>query len=237
MRLSITLVFGIIGLLVASWCFASVDHPSLVTDPSLLALITSTGDDSFATTDMTTLLDPTGTSATQHYGPYPSASTDSGTCGNDWANDTFDRHFTIRTNTNGTFLVVEQFRDGSFVTPASDSPAVMNFSPGACQNSATPQGTVNNGVTGSLQGYFIIPGVKTQTSSSPYCNATAMTNANCDTTTFINTHFAPCYSVTCTVTTFFFHYSAGDQTLLEHEWKNASADRGGNSGDIRSTNI
>jgi hypothetical protein len=235
MRLSLTLVLGIIGLLVVSWCFAGVDRPSLVTDPSLLALITSTGDDSFATTDLSALLDPTMT-ATQHYGPYPSTSTDSGTCGNDWAEDTFDRHFTVRTNTNGTFLVVEQFKDGSFVTPALDSPPV-NFSPGACQNSPIPQGTVNNGVTGSLHGYFVIPGVTTQTSTSPYCNAAAMTNANCDTTTFINTHFAPCYPVTCTVTTFFFHYSAGDQSLLAHEWKNASADRGGNSGDIRSTNL
>jgi hypothetical protein len=36
-------------------------------------------------------------------------------------------------------------------------------------------------------------------------------------------------------TCFFFHYSAGDQNLLEHEWKNASADRGGNHGDIRSS--
>jgi len=236
MRLSLTLVFGIIELLGgACWCFAGVDRPALVTDPGLLTLITTTGDDSFATTDLTMLLDPSG-ATTQHYGPYASTSTDSGTCGNDWANDTFDRHFTVRKNTNGTFLVVEQFKDGSFVTPALDSPPV-NFSPGACQNSSTPQGIVNNGVTGSLQGYFIIPGVMTQTSTSPYCDATAMTDANCDTTTFINSHFTPCYPATCTVTTFFFHYSAGDQTLIQHEWKNASADRGGNNGDIRSLNI
>jgi len=181
------------------------------------------------------LLDPSA-AATQHYGPYASTSTDSGTCGNDWATDTFDRHFTVRRNTNGTFLVVEQLKEGSFVTPASDSPPV-NFSPGACQNSI-PQGIVNSGVTGNLQGYFIIPGVVNQTSNNPYCNATLMTDANCDTTTFINTHFTPpCYPATCMVTTFFFHYSAGDQTLIQREWKNASADRGGNNGDIRSSNI
>jgi len=34
------------------------------------------------------------------------------------------------------------------------------------------------------------------------------------------------------VTTFFDHYAARDQSLLFHEWKNASLDRGGNSGDI-----
>ena len=33
-------------------------------------------------------------------------------------------------------------------------------------------------------------------------------------------------------TTFFDHYSAGDQGLVYHEWKNASCDRGGNHGDI-----
>ena len=235
MRFSLILALGIIGLLVASWCLAGIDQPSLVTDPTLIALITSTGDDVFATTNLTALLDPSG-NATQHYGPYSSTSTDSGTCGNDWANDTFDRHFTVRRNMNGTFLVVEQFKDGSFLTPASDSPP-LNFSPGACQNSAIPQGIVNAGVTGSLHGYFIISNVMTQTSASPYCDAFAMTNTNCDTTTFINTHFAPCYPVACPVTTFLFHYSAGDQALIQHEWKNASADRGGNSGDIRSSNI
>jgi hypothetical protein len=47
----------------------------------------------------------------------------------------------------------------------------------------------------------------------------------CTTTGFINTHFfPPCYPATCPVTTFFFHYSAGDQMLVAHEWKNASAD-------------
>src|SRR5438094_2372129 len=185
MRPLLTLVLGIIGLMLASWCFAGVDHPSLVTDPSLITLINTTGDDVFATTNLTTLLDPTG-NGTQHYGPYSSMSTDSGTCGNDWANDTFDRHFTVRKNPDGTFLVVEQFKDGSFITPASDSPPV-NFSPGACQNGPAPQGIVNAGVTGNLDGYFIIPGVTMQTSTSPYCNATLMTNANCDTTTFVNT--------------------------------------------------
>jgi hypothetical protein len=48
----------------------------------------------------------------------------------------------------------------------------------------------------------------------------------------VNTHFTPCYPFTCTVSTFFDHYSAGDQGLAVHEWKNASCDRGGNHGDI-----
>jgi hypothetical protein len=96
-------------------------------------------------------------------------------------------------------------------------------------------GTITAGKTGSMHGYFIISNVGTQTSNSPFCNATAMSNANCDTATFIDTHFTPCYGVTCTVGTFFFHYAAGDQGLLFHEWKNASPDRGGNNGDIANT--
>jgi len=159
-----------------------------------------------------------------------------GTCNNDWATDTFDRHFTIFQNNNdGSLLVVEQFKDGSFVTTAG-------FSPGACQNGPAA-GTVAGGISGSLHGYFVIPiptGVS-QTSHSPFCDANAMSNSGCTTTKFIDSHFSPaCYlggSGTCPVTTFFFHYTAGGQGLIINEWKNASADRGGNSGDIRSANV
>jgi hypothetical protein len=202
-----------------------------VTSPALLALITD--DDLFATADLALILNPTGTNATQHYGPYPSTSPDSGTCGDDWAEDTFDRHFTARANRDGTFTVVQQFKQGSFVTnpPTQASPGSCDFTDGS------PPGTVNPGITGGMQGYFIISNVGPQTSDSPYCDAVAETNADCTTTTFVNTHFTPCYPTTCMVTTFFFHYSAGDQGLVEHEWKNTSADRGGNHGDIRSTNV
>ena len=84
--------------------------------------------------------------------------------------------------------------------------------------------------------YFIISNVGAQTSNNQYCDAVTMSNTDCTTATFINTHFTPCYPAGCQVTTFFDHYSAGDQGLVEHEWKNASEDRGGN-GDIRSTNV
>jgi hypothetical protein len=238
--------------------------PTTTLTDLITSLINTVGDDTFSTMDLTTLVNSltastplyTYTSAaptqpfipmmtapassgasTQHFGPYASGSTDSGTCGNDWANDLFDRHFTVFSK-DGTFSIVEQFKDGSFTTPASDSPPT-NFSPGGCQNSSTPQGTVRNGVMGNLHGYFVIPlpAMEAQTSNSPYCDASGMTNANCDTTTFINTHFTPCYPTTCTVTTFFLHYAAGGQGLIMNEWKNASADRGGNNGDIRSVNI
>jgi len=220
---------AVISLLLATSAFSGPDRPvQRLTDPSVLALITN--DDAFSTADLTLLFAPTfpGSNATQHYGPYPSTSPDSGTCGNDWATDTFDRHFTVKANQDGTYLVVQQFKNGSFVTTAGPSPGSCDVMDGS------PPGTVNAGITGDMHGYFIISGAAGQTSFSPFCNATTGSNTNCTTTTFINTHFTPCYPVACQVSTFFFHFSAGDQLLVEHEWKNASADRGGNHGDIRS---
>jgi hypothetical protein len=194
-----------------------------VTSPSLLALIGN--DDLFSVMNLAPVLNPTGMTPTQHYGSFPSGSPDSGTCGNDWAEDTFDRDFTVRSNGNGTYTVVEQFKNGSFMTNPGPSP-------GGCETNLG--GTLTGGETGSMHGYFIVSNVGMQTSTSPSCDATG-NNADCTTATFINTHFAPCYPFSCTVTTYFDHYAAGDQGLLYHEWKNASPDRGGDNGDIADT--
>jgi len=197
---------------------------------AILTVLNAVGDDTFAVADLAPLMPHP--ERTQHYGPYPSGSPDSGSCGNDWAQDAFDRHFTVHDNGDMTFTVVQQFKRGSFVTNGTV------FSPGACDaTDGTPPGTIDANVTGSMNGYFIISNVGLQTSHSPYCNATSMTNEGCTTTIFINSHFAPCYPVTCTVTTFFNHYAAGDQGLVYHSWKNASADRGGNQGDISSMTL
>ena len=194
------------------------------TSPSLLALIGN--DDVFSVLNLSTALNPTGTTPTKHYGPYSSGSPDSGTCGNDWAQDTFDRDFTVRSNSDGTYAVVEQFKNGSFVTNAGASP-------GGCETNLG--GTIPAGKTGSMHGYFIVSNTGPPTSTDPHCNAVMMTDSPCTTQTFIETHFACTYQVTCSVTTYFDHYAAGDQNLLFHEWKNASADRGGDQGDIAST--
>jgi hypothetical protein len=214
-----------VALLTCGAAAAGPDSSSVsgLTSVSILSMIGSTGDDAFSTMSLSPV-DPSGT-PTQHYGPYASGSPDSGTCG-DWADDTFDREFVVRTATDGSITVVEQFKNGSFVARAGASP-------GACdETDGTPPGFLNGGETGSMHGYFVISNVTMQTRSSPYCDALNMTNTDCTTTTFVNTHFIPCYPFDCTVTTFFDHYSAGDQSLAEHEWKNASCDRGGNHGDI-----
>ena len=213
-------------ILVTSPVFADPDG-SLVGVPSGLLML-SPADDLFATTDLSAQPDP-ASRRTQHYGPYPSTSPDSGTCGNDWATDTFERDFTVKTNADGTFLVIQQFKKGSFVTTGGASPGSCDLSDGS------PPGTVAAGINGSMHGYFLIPlpPGTIQTSSDASCVA-GMPITPCTTAGFVNSHFNCIYGATCTVTTFFFHYSAGDQVLVEHEWKNASADRGGNHGDIRS---
>src|SRR5213596_1781123 len=118
----------VLSLLLASSASADPDanhSTSGLTNPALLSLITN--DDVFSTANLSILmLDPPGSNATQHYGPYPSNSPDSGTCGNDWATDTFDRHFTVKSNQDGTFTVIEQFKNGSFTT-------IGGPSPGACE--------------------------------------------------------------------------------------------------------
>src|SRR5689334_21775294 len=86
-------------------------------------------------------------SAAQHFGGYASGSPDSSTCGNDWANDTFDRFFSVESN-GGTLTVVEDFKNGAFTTIAGPSPGGCDTNPG---------GTVVAGMTGSLQGSFVIP--------------------------------------------------------------------------------
>jgi len=116
---------------------------------------------------------------------------------------------------------------------------MAGFSPGACDPANTP-GTVAAGITGSMHGYFVIPlpAGATQTSTSSACFVSPYTE--CTTYSFLNSHFTGCASypaVPCSVTTFFFHYAAGDQGLIVNEWKNASMDRGGNHGDIRSADL
>lgn len=213
--------------------FPSDDQPGAVVDSGLSGLIGD--DDVFSTADLTLLLAPAApmmgaSNGTEHYGPYTTDDTDSG-CGVDpWQTETFDRHFTVKSNHDGTFTVVEQFKNGNFTTLAGQSPGEL------CPEKNEPAGlaTVDAGITGSMHGYFIISNVGAQSSHSPSCDANNPSNPVCNTTIFINSHFAPCYPTTCTVGTFFFHYAAGDQGLVEHEWKNASPDRGGNNGDISS---
>ena len=151
-------------------------------------------------------------SAAQHFGPYASNSPDEGTCGNTWANDTFDRLYTVKTKPkNGAYSVVEQFKNGTFTTLAGPSP-------GAC--GTNPGGTLSGTVTGKMQGSFSLV-----VSGGTY-NSGAACALPCYTSEFVADFFGG--GATYEVTSYDLHYKAKRHGV----WKNASADKGGNSGDI-----
>src|SRR5215831_6999136 len=89
----------------------------------------------------------------RNYGPFAGGSPDSGTCGNDWADDTYNRFFKVLVDkdANQDYIVTEDFRQGSFVTRPGSSP-------GACETVPFPGTgtTVAEGVTGKLSGTFNI---------------------------------------------------------------------------------
>ena len=145
------------------------------------------------------------------YGPFASTSEDSGTCGNSWASDTFNRFFKVFTtqNADNTYTVIEDFRQGSFVT-------VLGQSPGACQPEGNPNGTVGEGVTGKFSGTFTVI-----VSNGTYNPAAAAVGTS--TLDFVHAVFGP--SATFDVPSFSFEYS----TKHNGSWINSDK---GNSGDI-----
>ena len=159
-----------------------------------------------------------------HFGPINSGSPDSGTCGNNWANDTYMRAFDASTTPNAdrTYTATESFIAGRFVTMAGPSPD-------ACDPTGTPGSTVAGGVTGSFNGNFLIV-----VSGGTFDPTATCDPASCGTTAgFVATVYGA--AATSNVTSFGFTYHGNGPDLIQREWRNASADRGGNGGDIRST--
>lgn len=144
---------------------------------------------------------------TQHFGPFASTGPDGGTCGNAWANDKDNRDFMVQENKDGTFNVREEFKQGTFVTIAGPSP-------GACETDKHHGTTVLAGVTGSFHGQE--EGVVTGGTYNP--NGCSATPAACTSTAgFITATFGP--TAVFSVATYEFHYAAGGQDLIVHEWK------------------
>jgi hypothetical protein len=155
-----------------------------------------------------------------HFGPYSSTSTDSGTCGNDWANDTFKREFFVQQTALGTWRVTEAFIDGHFVTLPSQSP-------GACETSSAHGSAITVGKKGNFGGF--LSGTVAGGTYNP--NGCKVAGADCSTTAgFITAVFGT--GAAYNVTSFFFLYIARDQSLINRLWVNASDDLGGNRGDI-----
>jgi hypothetical protein len=164
--------------------------------------------------------------STAHYGPFASGSSDSATCGGDWADDTYKRVFEASTtrNANGTYSATEFFIAGHFVTR-------LHSSPGACNIPGTNTGgIIRAGVTGSFHGDFGIVITGGTFNPNAVCNQTT-----CDTTAkWVHTVYGAASTYT-TGPSFEFTYHAHGEGLLQRMWHNASPDRGGNFGDIRSS--
>ncbi len=161
-----------------------------------------------------------------HFGPFAGASPDSGTCGGDWAADTFTRNFAVHQNVDGTFRLVEFFSDGTFVTTGPRSP-------GACETSSDHGSTVSPGITGHFDG-FLDGAITGTTAFNPNGCDTA---GACNTTRgFVAAVFGPGAEYGCVSgpgsCSFLFEYASGDQRLIFRHWINASPDLGGNRGDI-----
>ena len=153
------------------------------------------------------------------FGPYAGASADSGTCGNDWAQDTFKRHFSVTRRADGSYYVREDFKDGKFVT-------IAGASPGACET-GTPHGsTVDAGIRGEFKGW--LAGTVTGGTFDPK----AVCGTPCTGGPFIAAHFGA--SAAWNVVPWKFTYEAEHGKLLFRRWQNASDGQGGNRGDIAS---
>jgi len=161
------------------------------------------------------------------FGPFPSGSPDSGTCGPDWATDTFNRSFTVSPNADGSFAVREDFTKGKFTTFGPTSP-------GACEGGTHHGKLIRVGVTGRFHGFLL------GTVTGGTFNENGCSSGGCDSTAgFIHHVFGSAAMYSCIsgpgTCSFFFTYHASDQDLLFHHWINASVDLGGNRGDIASS--
>jgi hypothetical protein len=108
---------------------------------------------------------------------------DIGTCNNVWALDSFNKFYTITPNKDGTYNVQVNYKDGTFVTLAGQSP-------GACESGADNGNIVAADITGRTHQEYngtvigtLIPGA--------VCGCGTLC---VDTTSILNTLFQPGWS-------------------------------------------
>jgi len=138
--------------------------------------------------------------------------TDNGSCGTPWANDTIKRTFMVKRNRDGSYTLTRRDR-GRFVTLAG-------VSPGACDTTGRHGHTVRAGVNGKLVGF--LRGTVTGGTFNP--NATC-TGPGCGfTDVFLTTFFGPTATFSCFENSsdckFNFNYTAArHQALLFRHWQ------------------
>lgn len=154
---------------------------------------------------------------TQNFTFTGQGSGDSGTCGPDWANDTYTRVFKVypEQNVDGSYRVVEYFTNGHFVT-------IQGPSPESCE--ALTSNTVSANVNGNFHGNEVIKVVGGTFSSS----AAAAWSGVGGTDGFVVAAFgvAPDTKI---VSDFWFKYHTGNVAACSKTWVNAAT---GNAGDI-----
>jgi hypothetical protein len=145
-------------------------------------------------------------------------SPDSGTCGNDWANDTLKRTYTVKKGADGGYRLVA-FDRGTFTTVAGQSP-------GACDKNDPHHGTVVTvGSTGHLGGF-----VAEKITGGTF-NAHATCAAVCTRDAFVASFFGA--SAQQHVDKFLYVYMSKDPALTKHVWVNhGNATESRNRGDI-----
>jgi hypothetical protein len=144
-----------------------------------------------------------------HHGKftYTVVTTDNGSCGSAWANDTLVRTFVVKDNGDGTFTLTRRDR-GLFST-------IAGVSPGACEKTSHHGQTVRAGVTGKLVGY--LRGTVTGGTFDPKATCTG---PDCGfTDTFLATFFGTSAQFSCFTTSadcsFVFNYTAAKHQKLE----------------------
>ncbi len=151
-------------------------------------------------------------------GPYTATSSDSGTCGNNWAQDLYTRNFVVQLpSVGGVYTVTERFAKGHFSTFGGPSPASCDTGPGD---------TVKEGIQGTFNGSFTIAVSNGTFDSNGACVKTA---GMCTTAGWVAGFFGG--TATYDIPAFSFTYKAVGQGLIYTQWTNADT---GNIGDIAS---
>jgi hypothetical protein len=174
-------------------------------------------------------------------GPYAAATPDSGSCGNNWAVDLFNRQFEILPqNPDGSWTVKQTFLKGRFIT-LGNGQSGSGASPGQCDGPGNAGHVLKEGVIGTFKGSFTItvqPGFSYvgnggcgTLSDWPVGAGQGSTPGDCTTGGWIAAHFpGAVYGSTATVTSYNIKYNAKPAgQVTGSTWTNANT---GNSGDI-----
>jgi len=172
-------------------------------------------------------------------GPYAAATPDSGSCGNNWAVDLFNRQFEILPqNPDGSWTVIQKFAKARFIT-LGDGQSGTGDSPGKCDSAGNATHTLKEGISGTFSGSFTItvqPGFSYVGNGGcgtladwPVGAGQGSTPGDCTTGGWVSTHFpGAVYGSTATVTSYNIKYKA-KVNGIQRTWTNADT---GNSGDI-----